>query len=54
MELNKEIEVSKIKYNILKKMFKGIIAHRVEGGKYYVKALLFLGYKKMMETVINS
>jgi len=40
IEYDKEIEVSLAQYNILKHEYAGVVAHRKEKGKYYIKVLL--------------
>ena len=53
LEKNIPIEVSKEQYNKAKKAFSGIIAHRKDGDKYYIK--LMLGkYKDQLEFLLNN
>lgn len=54
MELNQQYEVTKEKYDLFKRHFKGCIAHRVDNGLYYVKALIFLGLRTPMTNLLNQ
>lgn len=53
LKLNQQLEVSKEVFGNFKKLFGGLVARRIEDNKYYIKPLLFLGYKKAMEQVLN-
>ncbi len=47
------VEVSFYKYTEMIYLFPGIIAHRKEAGKYYIKRL-YPGYKNECEMVLNK
>lgn len=53
LKLNTSIEVNAIQYGIAKTVFAGLIAHRKEGGKYYIKPLIWMGQKKAMARLLN-
>lgn len=53
VEYDKEVEVSFLKYNYMKSVLSGVIAHRTEKGKYYIKCLL-MAYKKEVNYILNS
>ena len=50
---NTPIQVNRIVYAFMIWHFRGIVAHRTEGGKYWIKAL-YPGYKKEIQTVLNQ
>lgn len=53
IEYNVETEVSKSQWEKLKYECAGVIAHRVENGKYYI--LLWLSrHKKYVERILNT
>jgi hypothetical protein len=47
------IEVSKKQYDIIINDFSGVVAHRTENGKYFVKVLL-MKYSKFIKQIINK
>lgn len=51
--IDKEIEVSQDKYNLLRTKFSGIIAHRKKDDKYYIK-IWYSQYEKLILQTINS
>ena len=53
LEIDIPIEVSRNVYTIMIQLFAGIIAHRQEAGRYYIKRL-YPGYKKETEQVLNK
>lgn len=53
MKIDKEYEVSIEAYNILKVEFSGIVAHRSENGKHYIK-LWVSRYSRHVELVIDK
>ena len=52
--LNTPTQVTKEQYNQFRVLFAGLVAHRTENNKYYIKPLLFLGHKKQMELILNQ
>ena len=50
--LNKPIEVTRFQYNIIRNVFSGIIAHRQENGRYWIKRL-YPAYRKEVENFLN-
>lgn len=47
------IEVTKEQYNVLVKDMAGVVAHREENGKYYIKVLL-MQYAKVIEDFLKK
>lgn len=47
--IDKEIEVNEKQYNVLREHFSGVIAHRKENHKYYIK----IWYSKYEELILN-
>lgn len=54
LELNKEIEVNKYQYALVKVRLSSLIAYREEGGKYFIKPLTFQSHKTNIESMLNS
>lgn len=53
VQYNMSIEVSKVKYHELVHKFSGIIAHRVENNRYFIKVWI-MRYKKRIEEILNQ
>jgi len=51
--LNKVIEVTEQKYELMKVMFAGLVAHKKENGKFYIKPLLYMGQKKRIMEMLE-
>jgi len=49
---NQKVEVSLEQFKKAKTFCEGIIAHRTENGKHFIK-LMFPKYRKFVESVIN-
>ncbi len=52
-DLNTPIEVTKDKYNQMIYLLRGIVAHRNENGKYWIKRL-WPGTRQIVELFLNS
>ena len=50
---NKPIEVTQRQYNICMNTLSGIVAGRIDDGKYYIKVLL-MKYKKNVKNVLTN
>ena len=50
---NIPIEVNQKQYNVCMNTLSGIVAGRVEDGKYYIKVLL-MRYKKNIKRLLNN
>lgn len=53
MQYDKEIEITKKQYDVVIREFTGIIAHRQEGDKFFIK-LWFLKFRKALQTKLLS
>lgn len=53
IEYDKEIEVSEEQYILILKIFSGIIAHRQENGKYFIKVLR-MQYAGHIEKILKN
>ena len=52
IEYDKQIEVTKPQYDILVHSFGGVIAHREESGRYYIKVWV-MQFAKHIESVLK-
>lgn len=52
VEYDKPIEVSKDKYELLIRVFTGVVAGQIKDGKYYIKVWL-MKYAKDVEDELN-
>ncbi len=53
MNANTKIQVDEKVYNKIRNYFAGIVAHRKENGKFYIK-IMFASYCNMVEGFIKS
>lgn len=53
IEYDKEIEVSEEQYLLVLKEFSGVIAHRQENDKYFIKVLL-MKYAGLIERILKN
>ena len=54
LQINKETEVNKNQYNFIKTQCSHLIAYRFDNNKYYIKPLLFMGNKKVIQNIMNK
>lgn len=54
LKLNTEQEVNPNQARLIQKHFSSLIAWRRDGEKYYIKPLLFQGYKSTIEGMLNQ
>ena len=52
-DLDKPIEVTRYQWNVLRVQFAGIIAHRQDNGRYWIKRL-YPSYRKEVEQFLNQ
>lgn len=54
LKLNKEQEVNQSQFNLIRSHFSSLIAWRKEENKFFIKPLLFQGYKTQLESMLNK
>lgn len=54
LELNKEIEVNKYQYALVRTKLSSLIAYREKDGKYFIKPLIFQNHKTIIEGMLSS
>lgn len=54
LQINTQTEVNQNQYNFIKAKFSWAIAYRKDGDKFFIKPLLFYGYKTLIEKYLNQ